>query len=134
MALGRTIGGGAIAAVCAGTLALAGCGNSATNTYNEVLLDGPPQGLTVGAPTTIGVRPDVLGAARDLPVSVTTDSVNGATVTVSGTLHNVQPDWIVIDDAVSGHRHWISLDTVSWIRQPRPRPAPAAGGGVTPIP
>jgi hypothetical protein len=113
---------------------LVGCGNTATNTINEVVMDGPPEGLKIGAMTTVAVRPDVLGAARDLPVPLGTDSINGATVSVTGSLHKVQADWIVLDDVATGHRHWISLETVSWIRQAKPRAAAPAGGGVTPVP
>lgn len=107
--LGPTIGLGAV-----------GCGNTMTNSASQVVLAGPPEGMKIGGATTIGVRPDVLGTARDLPVPVGTDRVSGAGMTVSGTLHSVSGDWIVLDDASTGMRHWISLDTVNWIRQEMP--------------
>jgi hypothetical protein len=101
---------------------LAGCGNTATNTVNEVIMDGPPEGLVVGAPTTVGFRADALGAARDLPVSVGTDSINGAVVTLSGTLHRASSDWIVLDDSVTNQRHWVRIESLNWVRQHRPAP------------
>ena len=112
----------------AATLSTAGCGNTMTNSASQVVLSGPPEGMSIGAPTTVGVRPDVLGASREMPVPANTQSINGAAVSVSGTLHSVSGDWIVVDDAKAGTRHWISLDTVTWIRQPKPESKGGTGG------
>lgn len=124
------------ALLAAGVLAgVGGCGNTMTNSASQVVLDGPPEGLVIGAQTTVGVRPDVLGAARDLPVPIGTDSINGAGVSITGTLHSVGADWIVLDGSASDTRHWLSLDTVTWIKQPKPKPAqtsPANSSGQHP--
>ena len=99
-------------------LLLAGCGN-VSNEY-EVIESPPPAGLVTGAPTTVGFRADVLGASRELPVSVGSDTINGATVTLSGTLHAATPGWIVLDDPATGRRHWIRTESLNWLRQQIP--------------
>ena len=120
----RGIAGSSLAALAVG---IAGCGNTATNVVNHVSEEGPPAGVVVGEPTTVGFRADALGAARDLPVPVGTDSINGAMVTLSGTLHKATADWIVIDDTSADQRHWIRIESINWIRQPIPQePAPSA--------
>lgn len=118
-------------------MGLAGCGNSMTNTASQVVMNGPPEGLATGKQTTVGVRPDVLGVSRELPLPATAEgiasSIADSSIAVSGTLHSVSADWIVLDNPATGLRHWISLDTVTWIRQATPKkvsgPSNAASSG-----
>lgn len=100
--------------------AFGGCGNTISTEVEQPIRYGPPEGLEVGVATTVGIRPDVLGAARDLPVPVETGSINGSTVTMSGTLHGMNGDWIVLDDTTSGQRRWIRIESVNWVRQAIP--------------
>jgi hypothetical protein len=77
---------------------LAGCGNTMTNSASQVVLSGPPEGHgDRREQTTVGERPDVLGTARDLPVPASTENINGSSISVSGSLHRVSADWIVLD-------------------------------------
>lgn len=115
-----------MACVAGAGLPLSGCGNSATNTYNEVSTIGTPDGLVIGEQTTVGVRPDVLGASREMPVPAGTEGINGSVISLSGTLHSTGGGWIVLDDAATNKRRWVRLESVNWIHQSIPA-NPAAG-------
>jgi hypothetical protein len=79
---------------------LAGCGRS----------DQPP----VGKKVTVQFRRDALGSAHTLPIPPTTDSQNGAQVSLSGKLTMVNSEWIVLEHQKL--KHWIPLDSVLLIR------------------
>jgi len=50
----------------------------------------------IGRRCTVQFRGDALGAAADLPVSPTTGNINGADVSISGTLETVEGEWLAI--------------------------------------
>jgi predicted small lipoprotein YifL len=77
---------------------LAGCGNSTPIAEKVPLADKVGQDCTVQFR-----RGDGLGAAGDLPVTLTTDSINGAEVSVSGKLLTVSAGWIVVQSAIGEH-------------------------------
>ena len=82
--------------VCVGLLGLAGgCSSSPSN---EDWLLKP----RIGKGCTVQFRRDALGAAADIPVSPTTGEINGASVTVAGTLSQVSDRWVVIRDHKGG--------------------------------
>jgi len=99
-------------ALLAVALLLGGCNNSATNTYNEIVGETPPDGLRTGEPTTVRLLPD----AANAPIGQT----------VSGRLVSADATWIVLDE--DGERRWLRLDRVVWIGQATPPPGadPAA--------
>lgn len=70
----------------------------------------PPTGKSV----TVQFRRDALGSAHTLPVPPTTDSQNGAQVSLSGKLALVNTDWVVLKH--SERDHWIPRDAVLLIR------------------
>jgi hypothetical protein len=115
----------------AAAVGLTGCGNTATNTYNEVVTEGPPEGLRVGVPTTVALRPDVLGASAALPVPASTENFNGAGLTISGTLVSSGAGWLVLDEP-GGQRRWVRVSNATWIRQPTPAPTGTTGGASGP--
>lgn len=96
---------GQLAGITAGAMLLAGCGNTMTNSASQVVLSGPPEGMVNGASTEVTMRGD-------------------RPATLTGSLHSVSADWIVIDLDGTGDRRWIALDTVSWIEQAAPAPSP----------
>ena len=68
----------------------------------------------MGENCTVQFRRDVLGSARDLPVAVTTDVINGAQVSLSGRLVSIDTDWVVI--LRPEEEFWIPRDHVLTIR------------------
>ena len=96
---------------------LVACGDVTTSTNYNHFRRVPPEGLRQGVSTWVTIRPDVLGTARDLPVSADTMSINGAKITHFGTLVSADASWIVLD--ANGGRNWISLDTVTRCEQTR---------------
>ena len=104
---------GTLAGLTAGAMLLAGCGNTMTNSASQVVLSGPPEGMASGASTEVTMRGD-------------------RPATLTGSLHRVSADWIVIDLDGTGDRRWIALDTVAWIEQAAPASAPSPAP--TPVP
>jgi hypothetical protein len=90
--------------ICMFTVAalLGGCGGS------------EPKQPPIGEIVKVQFRRDALGSAHDLPVSPTTDSQNGARVSLSGTLMLVNEDWIVLE--YQKRAHWIPRHAVLLIR------------------
>ena len=70
----------------------------------------PPTGKKV----TVQFRRDALGSAHVLPIPPTTDSQNGAQVSLSGKLTMVTPEWIVLNH--QKQKHWIPRESVLLIR------------------
>jgi hypothetical protein len=83
---------------------------------------GPP----LGTACKVHFRRDALGGSTELPVSVTTDSYNGAEVSISGKLAQVTDQWIVLTIDIpehqgGGHReYWIPRQAVLLIQLDRP--------------
>ncbi|MEM8865855.1 MAG: hypothetical protein AAGF31_09965 [Planctomycetota bacterium] len=59
----------------------------------------------------IQFRRDALGAGRDLPIDPTTDSINGAEVTLAGRLSRVEGSAILLIDS-SEKTVWIPRDVI----------------------
>lgn len=55
-------------------------------------------GRRIGRNCSIHLRPDALGTSANIPVSVMTDVMNGAQVSVTGKLLEANEEWIVIQD------------------------------------
>jgi hypothetical protein len=68
-------------------------------------------GQQIGKVCTVQFRRDALGAAAALPVSPTTDGINGAEVTVTGTLRAVENDGIALEPLAPRDPTW----TAFWI-------------------
>lgn len=64
----------------------------------------------IGATVQVQFRRDALGGAASLPVPPTTSGINGAEVSLSGSLSKVTPRWLVLRIATKDH--WISRDSV----------------------
>ena len=64
----------------------------------------------IGEPVKVQFRRDALGAAAALPVSPTTDSINGAATSISGTLVAVEVDSVVL--TVNENTKWIPRDVI----------------------
>jgi hypothetical protein len=75
-------------------------------------LPAPP----TGKECSIQFRRDSLGAAADLPISPETDSINGATVSLHGTIRSAGGDWICIER--KGAEIWIPKANILLIRYP----------------
>jgi hypothetical protein len=87
-------------------MAVTGCDDSPqTSSYGN---------LPVGATCTVQLRRDALGGAASVPVPVLTDNINGAEVSVSGTLVKVDADWVVI--TVDKNMLWIARPNVLLIK------------------
>ncbi len=99
-----------------------------------VLLAGCETRSTIptGKMCVVQFRRDALGAAGTLPISPTTDGVNGAEVSLTGTLKGMSSDWIIITQGTTDH--WIAANSVLMLTiEPtmhidtvRPEPQPAA--------
>lgn len=85
-----------------------------------------PLAARLGRECRVQLRRDLLGAACPLPVSCTTDSFNGAQVSVIGEFNGITDQWIVMrtlrretTEATSGVRKdefWIPRDAVLLIQ------------------
>ena len=64
----------------------------------------------IGKTVQVQFRRDALGAGADLPVSPTTDSINGAETSIGGTLTAVEPHAIVLN-ANDGPK-WIPREVI----------------------
>lgn len=89
-------------------VALSGCFYSPPG--QTQLVEQPPTGKSV----TVQFRRDALGSAHTLPIPPTTDSQNGAQVSLSGSLSLVNPEWIVLQH--NSRAHWIPREAVLLIR------------------
>jgi hypothetical protein len=83
-------------------VAVGGCGPSQ--------IKQPP----IGKGVTVQFRRDALGSAHTLPVPPTTDSQNGAQVSLIGTLVLVNAEWVVLKH--SERDHWVPREAVLLIR------------------
>ena len=105
-------------------LAIAGCGASpSTNPSTEE-----------GTACRVYFRPDVLGCARDLPISVMVDSHSGARVSVAGSIKHVDEDWVVLEEKGKHFNSeiWIPRDMVLAIKVLGP-PKPQAVQPAVPV-
>jgi hypothetical protein len=68
-------------------LFLAGCGTSAKPEIAKEL---------IGRDVTIQFRRDSLGGAADLPVPPLSGGINGAEVAISGKVHIIESNWVVL--------------------------------------
>lgn len=67
----------------------------------------------VGSYCTVQFRRDLLGVNRDSPIPPTTGSFNGAQVVVSGTLVDINAEWVILDKSAStGSTLWIPRQNV----------------------
>jgi hypothetical protein len=69
-----------------------------------------------GKECSVQLRRDALGAAAGLPISPETDSINGATVSLHGTVRSADGDWICIER--KGGEIWIPKANILLIRYP----------------
>jgi hypothetical protein len=69
-----------------------------------------------GKECSVQFRRDALGAGGDLPISPETDSLNGATVSLHGTIRSADGDWICIER--KGTEIWIPKANILLIRYP----------------
>ena len=93
-------------------LLVAGCNRA--NAAGSIGQRQPPTGRNC----TVQFRRDFLGTARDLPVSPTIGSINGAETSVQGKLTVVTDEWIVLDQTIAAGAQpverelWIPRDAV----------------------
>ena len=64
----------------------------------------------IGKPCTVQFKRDALGGSTTLPVPPTTNAINGAQVSLSGTLRAVEEQAIVLSD--SKNTYWVSRDSI----------------------
>lgn len=100
-----------LAVIIMGALAmgLTGCNFEVASGRNNPA--GKTLSIQKGKQCTIQFRRDALGAARDLPVSPTTGSINGAEVSVSGKFVAMDQEWVVINQG-SGREIWVPRNMV----------------------
>jgi hypothetical protein len=92
--------------------AIAGCDSRSAAAPADSSLGGPPTGGTC----TVQFRRDALGSGGS-PVSPTTDSINGAEVSIQGTLVRVDSEWVVVDRE---HRElWVPRQSVLLLDFPK---------------
>jgi hypothetical protein len=89
----------------------AGCFNKGNQVVSD---DGFPKALEpkVGTSCTVQFRRDALGSGHELPVPPLTNVINGAQVSVSGTLEAVHGSWIVLGTLNPRRQHWIPVSSV----------------------
>jgi len=91
------------------SLALVGCASGVTGARQA---GDPP----IGAGCTVQFKRSDLGAAASLPIPPTTNSINGAGVSVSGKLLRIDQDWVVLDDGSS--KLWVPRRNVLLLQFP----------------
>lgn len=84
-----------------GLLVSSGCSNGNSFAQSDALRS------RIGRNCDVQIRPDWLGTSNELPISVGTDGVNGAKVSVSGKLAEVDENWIVLRDGDPGTQETI---------------------------
>lgn len=68
----------------------------------------------MGQNCTVQIKRSSLGAAASLPIPPTTDSINGARVSVAGKVKQVGEDWLVLEAA--GGDLWIARTEIMLIQ------------------
>jgi hypothetical protein len=63
-----------------------------------------------GKPCIVQFKRNALGGAASLPVPPTTNSINGADVSISGTLQKVDKDAVIISNGKT--TYWIPKDSI----------------------
>jgi len=95
-------------------LAIGGCSRS------QHAVEKPPFMDKIGQPCIVQFRRgDALGAGGDLPVSFDSDNVNGADLSVKGTLRAMSGDWIVVQSGES--EYCIPRESVLLVRFASPQ-------------
>ena len=83
--------------LCAFIAAAGGCTTTGASHTAATSIDATdPAHLPLRANCTVQFKRDLLGASANLPVSPTTESINGVSVSVSGTLLSLDREWIVL--------------------------------------
>lgn len=97
------------------TAVVAGCGDQPVDARAENPAKKPEKGapVPVGARCTIQFRRDALGGNMQNPISPTTSSINGASVSLSGKLKAVNSEWVVIKRG--SKENWVPRDMVLMI-------------------
>ena len=72
----------------------------------------------LGQNCKVQFRRDALGSAHQLPVAATTDSINGAEVSLSGKLLEIGPHGIVVE--TGAHHRWIPEEAILMIEVSKP--------------
>jgi hypothetical protein len=70
--------------------------------------------VPAGTKCIVQFRRDALGAAANIPVPPDTDNINGAQVSLTGTLKSMSSDWIVVTQGDT--EYWITRDAVLMLK------------------
>jgi hypothetical protein len=88
--------------------------------------DSPsPIGARIGRDCSVQIRRDLLGASAPLPVGVETEYINGASVSLQGTLIEETPDSVVLklpDPAKPPREYIIPKSSILYMRFDLPMP------------
>lgn len=101
-----------------------GCGhaNPPANTSPKTsILSDRPEDL-VGQFCVIHLRYDALGTAGESPKPAFTDVMNGSTVSIRGTLQNMDNNWVVISQELesSTQVHWVPVNAILSVTLSKP--------------
>ncbi len=94
----------------------AGETHSVDNTHSDAATNSPadlpdlPEARTM---VKVHFTGDALGGNLDNPISITTDSINGAQVTLSGRFVSMNDEWIVLD--YDNAEKWIVREHVLYV-------------------
>ncbi|MEM8835806.1 MAG: hypothetical protein AAGD00_08300 [Planctomycetota bacterium] len=74
----------------------------------------------IGRRVVVDVRPDALGMAGPLPVSVGTSGINGAMISFDGELRVIEPNWVCVRRSIAAagitEDVWLPMHAVLSIR------------------
>ena len=88
-----------------------------------IFLTGCGSEPPVGKDVVVQFDRSALGAAANLPISPTTGSINGAVTSLSGKLHSITEEWVIIEQSTAAtngtlrKKFWIPRDKVLLIQQ-----------------
>lgn len=107
--------GGTLFIVCGLCMMIPGCGH-ATSSANHPLpstTSHSPQQL-VDSLCVVYLRYDALGAGGDSPMSIFSDSMNGAEVSTRGKLRSIDRDWVVLEQSRDSRNRilWIPVQAI----------------------
>jgi hypothetical protein len=95
-------------------MTLAGCEQQSQGQSRAVARVESLEGK-IGKSCTVHFRRDVLGVERDTPFTIDTGGIDGATITISGTLIGADDDWIILKQA-EGPETWVPRGNILMLK------------------
>lgn len=125
---------GAFLVLCGGLVLLTqGCGQAKNLASPSVTTSSASHNINdlVGRGCVVHLRYDALGTAGDSPKPAFTDIMNGASVSIRGTLRKMDNNWVVIEQKLesSTQVHWVPVNAILSVTLSTPKEQPNSDAG-----